>query len=51
MTTAIDLDHVYRGNIGAIRRPVFDPVSGTKRPVISGYSNTAVPNLWDRSRD
>jgi predicted metal-dependent enzyme (double-stranded beta helix superfamily) len=41
--------HVYGGNIGAIRRSVFDPVSGAKRPFISGYSNTAVPNLWDRS--
>jgi predicted metal-dependent enzyme (double-stranded beta helix superfamily) len=43
--------HVYGGNIGAIRRSVFDPVSGAKKPFISGYSNTAVPNLWDRSRD
>jgi predicted metal-dependent enzyme (double-stranded beta helix superfamily) len=43
--------HVYGGNIGAIRRSVFDPVSGAKQPFISGYSNTAVPNLWDRSRD
>ena len=41
--------HVYGGNIGAIRRSVFDPVSGAKKPFISGYSNTAVPNLWDRS--
>jgi predicted metal-dependent enzyme (double-stranded beta helix superfamily) len=43
--------HVYGGNIGAIRRSVFDPESGAKRPFISGYSNTAVTNLWDRSRD
>lgn len=42
--------HVYGGNIGAIRRSVFDPHSGAKKPFISGYSNTAVPNLWDRSR-
>jgi predicted metal-dependent enzyme (double-stranded beta helix superfamily) len=41
--------HVYGGNIGAIRRSAFDPVSGAKKPFISGYSNTAVPNLWDRS--
>jgi predicted metal-dependent enzyme (double-stranded beta helix superfamily) len=43
--------HVYGGNIGAIRRSVFDPVSGAKKPFISGYSNAAVPNLWDRSKD
>ena len=43
--------HVYGGNIGAIRRSVFDPVSGAKKPFISGYSNSAVPNLWDRSKD
>jgi predicted metal-dependent enzyme (double-stranded beta helix superfamily) len=43
--------HVYGGNIGAIRRSVFDPVSGAKKSFISGYSNTAVPNFWDRSRD
>jgi predicted metal-dependent enzyme (double-stranded beta helix superfamily) len=43
--------HVYGGNIGAIRRSVFDPVSGAKQPFISGYSNATVPNLWDRSRD
>ena len=42
--------HVYGGNIGAIRRSVFDPVSGAKKPFISGYSNAAVPNLWDRSK-
>jgi 3-mercaptopropionate dioxygenase len=43
--------HVYGGNIGAIQRSVFDPHSGAKKAFISGYSNTAVPNLWDRSRD
>ncbi|HEY8332267.1 MAG TPA: cysteine dioxygenase [Tardiphaga sp.] len=43
--------HVYGGNIGAIRRSVFDPVSGARSPFISGYSNATIPNLWDRSRD
>ncbi len=43
--------HVYGGNIGAIRRSVFDPVSGARKPFVSGYSNATVPNLWDRSRD
>jgi len=41
--------HVYGGNIGAIRRSVFDPVTGARKPFISGYSNAAVPNLWDGS--
>ncbi len=41
--------HVYGGNIGAVSRHVFNPgTSGAKR-FISGYSNTVVPNLWDRS--
>jgi predicted metal-dependent enzyme (double-stranded beta helix superfamily) len=43
--------HVYGGNIGAIRRSVFDPTTFTRKSFISGYANTAVPNLWDRSRD
>jgi predicted metal-dependent enzyme (double-stranded beta helix superfamily) len=43
--------HVYGGNIGAVRRSVFDPTTGTRKPFISGYANAAIPNLWDRSRD
>lgn len=42
--------HVYRGNIGAVSRHSFDAATGERRPFISGYSNDAVPNLWDRSR-
>lgn len=42
--------HVYGGNIGAIRRSVFDPLTGERKPFISGYANLAVPNLWDRSK-
>lgn len=42
--------HVYGGNIGAIHRAVFDADTGAAKPFISGYSNTAVPNLWDRSK-
>ncbi|ACK51596.1 cysteine dioxygenase type I [Methylocella silvestris BL2] len=38
--------HVYGGNIGAVARAVFDPATGAQKPFISGYSNTAVPNLW-----
>ncbi len=39
--------HVYGGNIGRIRRHVFDPVTGAPKDFISGYSNTVVPNLWN----
>lgn len=39
--------HVYGGNIGAIRRSVFDAASGTQKPFVSGYSNASVPNLWN----
>lgn len=38
--------HVYGGNIGRIRRAVFDPATGTAHDFISGYSNDTVPNLW-----
>lgn len=38
--------HLYGGNIGEIRRHVFDPASGQAKPFMSGYSNTMVPNLW-----
>ena len=40
--------HVYGGNIGAVRRSTFAP-DGAAKTFISGYSNTATPNLWDRS--
>lgn len=41
--------HVYGGNIGAIRRHVYDSATGVKKTFISGYSADVVPNLWDRS--
>ena len=48
--TALSI-HVYGTNIGAVRRHAFDPASGAPREFVSGYHNTTVPNLWDRSRD
>ncbi|MBU3557540.1 hypothetical protein ICN18_07845 [Polynucleobacter sp. Ross1-W9] len=39
--------HVYGGNIGRIHRSVFDPVTGAEKSFVSGYANTAVPNLWN----
>ena len=43
--------HAYGGNIGAIARSVFDPLTGAEKRFISGYTNAAVPNLWDRSKE
>ena len=44
-TSSISI-HVYGGNIGVIRRSVFDAKTGAAREFISGYSNDAIPNLW-----
>jgi 3-mercaptopropionate dioxygenase len=38
--------HMYGGNIGEIKRHVFDPVTGAQKGFVSGYSNAMVPNLW-----
>lgn len=40
--------HLYGGNIGRIRRHVFDPVTGQCKPFVSGYANRSIPNLWPR---
>jgi predicted metal-dependent enzyme (double-stranded beta helix superfamily) len=40
--------HVYGANIGAVQRSVLLE-DGTRRRFVSGYSNTLLPNLWDRS--
>jgi len=42
--------HVYGANIGVVRRSMYEP-DGTSKTFISGYSNTDMPNLWDRSKD
>ena len=43
--------HVYGANIGAVRRHVFDTETGIPKDFVSGYSNEAVPNLFDRSTE
>ena len=48
--TAVSI-HVYGANIGAVRRHVYDPATGQPREFISGYHNSSVPNLWDRSKE
>jgi len=42
--------HVYGANIGAVRRHTY-PAGGGRKPFVSGYSNTQLPNLWDRSAE
>jgi predicted metal-dependent enzyme (double-stranded beta helix superfamily) len=48
--TAVSI-HVYGANIGAVRRHTFDAETGKPKEFVSGYHNTAVPNLWDRSKE
>jgi predicted metal-dependent enzyme (double-stranded beta helix superfamily) len=43
--------HVYGANIGAVKRHVFDAATGTCKDFVSGYSNTTLPNVWDRSAE
>jgi 3-mercaptopropionate dioxygenase len=43
--------HVYGGNIGAVRRRVFDVTTGVTQLFVSGYANQLQPNLWDRSAE
>lgn len=40
--------HVYGGNIGAVKRAVYDE-DGSEKPFISGYNNAFLPNIWDLS--
>lgn len=40
--------HVYGANIGGVERSVYLE-DGTRKPFVSGYSNTELPNLWDLS--
>ena len=40
--------HVYGANIGAVERATYGE-DGTPRRFVSGYANSFLPNLWDRS--
>lgn len=37
--------HVYGANIGATDRATYD-AKGRPKPFVSGYANTALPNIW-----
>ena len=43
--------HVYGANIGAVRRHVYVTETGEIKSFVSGYSNSVIPNLWDRSAE
>ena len=43
--------HVYGANIGAVRRHVYDPATGSEKNFVSGYSAPDIPNFWDRSAE
>jgi len=43
--------HVYGGNIGAIKRHVYNAETGEVKDFVSGYSNDHIPNIWDRSAE
>lgn len=43
--------HVYGANIGAVRRHVYAPQTGEIKSFVSGYSNSVIPNIWDRRAD
>ncbi|HEX7875581.1 MAG TPA: cysteine dioxygenase [Sphingobium sp.] len=40
--------HVYGANIGAVERATYAP-DGSPKAFVSGYANSVIPNLWDRS--
>lgn len=42
--------HVYGANIGAVERATYGPDAEPRR-FVSGYANTDLPNLWDRSEE
>jgi len=41
--------HLYGANIGAVSRATYDE-RGQSKPFISGYANSHLPNLWDKSK-
>ncbi|MCH9641007.1 MAG: cysteine dioxygenase [Actinomycetia bacterium] len=38
--------HIYGGNVGTTRRSMLDEESGQLVDFVSGYDNSATPNLW-----
>lgn len=43
--------HLFGANIGRLMRRTFSPASGEAHALVSGYANSLLPNLWDRSHE
>jgi len=41
--------HVFGANIGGLMRRSFSLATGEPQALVSGYANSLLPNLWDRS--
>jgi len=41
--------HVFGANIGGLMRRTFSLATGEPHALVSGYANSLLPNLWDRS--
>jgi len=41
--------HVFGANIGGLMRRSFSLATGEPQALVSGYANSVLPNLWDRS--
>ena len=41
--------HVYGADIGAVKRSTYAP-TGERKPFVSGYANTRLPNFWGRQK-
>lgn len=41
--------HVFGADIGGLMRRSFSLATGAPHPLVSGYANSLLPNLWDRS--
>jgi predicted metal-dependent enzyme (double-stranded beta helix superfamily) len=41
--------HVFGGNIGGLMRRSFSLATSEPHALVSGYANSLLPNLWDRS--
>ncbi len=43
--------HAFGANIGGLMRRTFALATGEPHALVSGYANSLLPNLWDRSRE
>ncbi|MGU9957168.1 MAG: cysteine dioxygenase [Arenicellales bacterium WSBS_2016_MAG_OTU3] len=44
-STSISI-HTYGGNIGKVKRHVYELETGVQKTFVSGYCNTRLPNIW-----